>query len=52
VLPLHFIELLPLIDWLSPWRRELLRFVPLFGLRFAVFFSLGHVWIPPTFHAP
>jgi hypothetical protein len=27
-----------------------LRFVPLFGLRFAVFFSLRHVWIPPTFH--
>jgi hypothetical protein len=27
-----------------------LGLVPLFGLRFAVFFSLRHVWIPPTFH--
>lgn len=50
VLPLHFIELLSLVDSLSPWRHELLRFVPLFGLPLAVFFSLRPVWIPPTFH--
>jgi hypothetical protein len=49
--PLHFIELLPLVDSLSTWRHDLLRFVPLVGLRFTVFFSPRHVWIPPTFHA-